>query len=62
MANRPLLKCPKCKAAFKRLRATGKIQGMYDERIELTCRKCRHQWMSTSAQALPLLQKQRKQD
>lgn len=59
MTNKVNFGCPKCEAPLKRLQATGKSQGMYDDRIELECRKCEHQWMSTSVHALPLLQKQR---
>lgn len=55
--GRTVLRCPECKA--EKLRATGKAHGMYDERIELECRECRHLWMSTSAHALPLLQEWR---
>ena len=58
MSSQPL-RCPQCKA--ERLKATGKVQGMYDDRVELECRKCGHVWMSTSAKALPLLHEKREE-
>lgn len=59
MASKQNFGCPKCRAEIGRLRATGKSQGMYDDRIELECRECGHVWMSTSVHAIPLLQQKR---
>ena len=61
MTNKHNFGCPKCETPLEKLRATGRSQGMYDDRIELECPKCGHTWMSTSVHALPLLQKKREE-